>query len=448
VETQLSLFSSNRKIYNPQTQYRVCVGGEKDSGAKMMEKETALFEGLLKKDSIYKERSVLLSDFVPDRLPHREQEINIMASTLVEVLRDKKKRTSNILCFGKTGTGKTAVAKYLCNQLSETGKKHNLSITPLYIRKVPSEAALYADIGNYIEPNQTIPDRGIPTEKIFERMRKTIENKNTGVVLIIDEIDNACEKYTDNFLYNLTRINTDLKQSSLCLIGITNDLKFGEHLDSRIKSSMHADEIIFPPYNAAQLQDILIQRAELAFNKDAVDVPVIPLCAALAAQEYGDARRAFELLRTAGDVAVREENEKVREEHVRKAQNKIEYDKMSEAIRTLPAQSKMVLISVLLGKENGKDALTTGEVYDIYKSIAEKTGMSPLTQRRIADLISELDMLGIINARLISYGRGGRTREITTAVPVQNTKEILLQDETFHVLRDYKPMRGRNARLL
>jgi cell division control protein 6 len=403
---------------------------------KMGEKENTL-ENLLVKDTIYQSRYVLLNDFIPDRLPHREQEITLIASTLIEIIRDEKGVTNNILCFGKTGTGKTAVARYLCNQLQKIGEKYNQHVTPIYIRKVSSEASLYADISNLVAPEQRTPDRGIPTEKIFERMRNNINVKPQRIILIIDEIDNACKKHGDDFLYNLTRINTDLKQSSLCLIGITNDLKFGEHLDPRVKSSLHVDEIIFPPYNAAQLQDILKQRAEIAFKHDTLDSNVIPLCAALSAQEHGDARKAFDLLRTAGDIAIRHQDTKITEEHVRHAQNKIVFDKILGSISNLPLQSKLVLTAVILNKENGHENLTTGEVYDTYRDISTRIDVNTLHQRRIADLISELDMLGIINARVISYGRGGRTREITAAVPT-DIKEVLLQDETIKSLKDYK----------
>ncbi|MCG2718468.1 MAG: cell division control protein Cdc6, partial [Nanoarchaeota archaeon] len=134
----------------------------------------------------------------------------------------------------------------------------------------------------------------------------------------------------------------------------------------------------------------------------------------------------------------REGEDVVKTEHMKKAQNKIELDSVGEVIKTLPVQSKLVLASIVFNGETGRGALTTGELYDIYKDVVRKTGMNIVTQRRATDLISELDMLGIINARVISYGRGGRTREITPAVPIQDTKELLLQDETLNSLKDYK----------
>ena len=226
-------------------------------------------------------------------------------------------------------------------------------------------------------------------------------------------------------MYNLSRINSDLKNSKASLIGITNNLKFTDFLDARVKSSLGEDELIFPPYDAEQLQDILNQRAGEAFINNAIESAVIPLCAALAAQEHGDARRALDLLRVSAELAERDGGGSVIEKYVRKALNKIEQDTVAEVIETLPPQSKLVLLGIILNEQIGIDKLTTGIVFDTYKELCKQINMDTLTQRRITDLISELDMLGIINARVVSFGRGGRTRLIQLSVPIHSTKKIL-----------------------
>ncbi|HVN72623.1 MAG TPA: cell division control protein Cdc6, partial [Desulfomonilia bacterium] len=167
-----------------------------------------------------------------------------------------------------------------------------------------------------------------------------------------------------------------------------------------------------PPYNAPQLCDILKQRADIAFNQNVLMDGVIPLCAALAAQEHGDARRALDLLRVSGEIADREESDKVEEKHVKLAQAKIETDSMVECIATLPTQSKIVLYSMLLLDQMGQHIFTSGEVSRIYKEIAPGMDLDTLTHRRITDLISELNMLGVINTRVVSRGRYGRTKEM------------------------------------
>ena len=124
------------------------------------------------------------------------------------------------------------------------------------------------------------------------------------LVIVLDEIDKLVKKSGDDTLYNLTRINAELSKSKVSIIGISNDLSFKDFLDPRVLSSLSEEEIVFPPYNAPRLVDILAQRAEAAFVKGAITDGVIPLCSALAAQEHGDARRTLDLLRIPGNLLI------------------------------------------------------------------------------------------------------------------------------------------------
>jgi len=201
--------------------------------------------------------------------------------------------------------------------------------------------------------------------------------------------------------------------------------------------------MIFPPYDAGDLTDILNQRVEIALRPNSIDEEVIPLCSALAAQEHGDARRALDLLRMSAELAERSRDPRITKKHVRLAQNKIEIDRIIEVVRTLPTQSKLLLLAVLLQEKHNKKtdtkgAITTGEVYEIYKGLCKKTRTDILTQRRITDLISELDMLGIITARVISKGRYGRTRDIKTSSSTEDIMKILREDDLFEELSEYK----------
>src|SRR5207249_11744952 len=111
------------------------------------------------------------------------------------------------------------------------------------------------------------------------------------------------------------------------------------------------------------------------------------LIAALAAQEHGDARRALDLLRVSAELAERQGDEHITDEHVQRAKNKIELDTVIEAVKSLPTQSKVILLGILLNEEIGNPKLTTGEVYTTYRELCRKTGIVPLTQRRVTDQI-------------------------------------------------------------
>lgn len=375
------------------------------------------FEGFLKKESVFFDKRVLQSSYIPETVLHREEQIKQIANILAPVLKGDK--PSNIFIYGKTGTGKTLTAKYTTQQLIEIAKRESTPLEVLYVncklkRSTDTEYRLMAQLATGL--GKTIPPTGLPTEEVYKAFIKALNRQPQNYIIILDEIDQLVSKAGDNVLYNLTRINEDT-ESQISLIGISNDIMFVDNLDPRVKSSLSEEEIIFPPYNALQIQSILKQRGELSFNKDVLADGVIEKCAAYAARDHGDARRALELLRVAGEVADRKSLKEITIEHIDEAEEKIERDRILDIIATQPKQYHLILFSILSLKQNRSNALFTGEVYEIYKTLCKKTNTSILTQRRVSDIISEFDMLGIINAKVISKGRYGRTRDISVEIP-------------------------------
>ena len=324
-----------------------------------------LFADLLARDGIFQSRDVLRSTYTPSELPHREEQINSLASVLVPALRGET--PSNVLIYGKTGTGKTAVAKYVGKELEEAGFG-DMKCAVIYINceVVDTQYRILAHLARHFD--KEIPMTGWPTDQVYAEFRNALDDEKQVVVIMLDEVDKLVRK-GDDILYNLSRVNSDLLRSKVSIIGISNDLKFTEFLDPRIKSSLGEDEIIFPPYNAEQIKEILEQRAKLAFCPGVLQESVIPLCAAFAAQEHGDARRALDLLRISGELAERARSTIVAEDHVRSAREKIEQDRVEEVIKTLPTQSKLVLYGIVLLEEQGTRNITTSAVYNMYKQL-------------------------------------------------------------------------------
>ncbi|MFA9416160.1 AAA family ATPase [Natrinema sp. HArc-T2] len=557
------------------------------------ESNQGLFDDLLSGEPIFENKEVLRPSYTPHELPHRSDQINKMATILVAALRGET--PSNILIYGKTGTGKTASAKFVSKELESTSQKYSVPCDVEYINcevtdtqyrvlaqlankfiekneerideqlstleslldaldeyeatldardthganttdrsddqtasdpfefaledataseatdssgnKIEPESGESAELGSsppeaegYSDPSESKPDSpstepdpmsvddtgnsaaadptaispdhplestpfesreavearieeleddrdsfeevpmtGWPTDRVYSVFFDAVDYDERVVVIMLDEIDKLVEKSGDDTLYNLSRMNSELENSRVSIIGISNDLKFTDFLDPRVKSSLGEEEIVFPPYDANQLRDILEHRSNVAFKDSALSEDVIPLCAAFAAQEHGDARRALDLLRTAGELAERSQAETIVEEHVRQAQDKIELDRVVEVVRTLPTQSKLVLFAIILLEKNGVHSINTGEVFNIYKRLCEEIDADVLTQRRVTDLISELDMLGIVNAVVVSKGRYGRTKEISLSVPLEETEAVLLSDSRLSDIDDVQP---------
>lgn len=403
-----------------------------------------IFKEYLEAKSIFKkDRDILRPSYIPDKLLHRDEQINHIASILASALRGDQ--PSNIMMFGKTGTGKTATAKYLGNEIRDaagTLPEGLRDVRYIYINceVVDTQYGVLQNIGNHFieDINERIPPTGWSTERVYNILWEMMDKTPKVVVVVLDEIDRFVYKSGDDTLYHLTKINDDFKNAKLSLIGISNDLKFTELLDPRVRSRLSDEKVVFPPYDADQLRDILVQRAGMAFEPGVIGDGVIGLCAAVEAHEHGDARRALDLLRVAAEIAEREKACEITENHVIRAKNKIELDCVIEVVKTLPLQSKLVLLAILLGEESGNSKQMTGDVYTAYKELAKKAGTGMLSQRRVADLISEMDMLGLVSARVKSFGRGGRTREILVSVPLMETKRVLEKDPMLEAVKGYK----------
>lgn len=390
------------------------------------------FESFLDKESLFLDKSVLQSNYTPLDIPHRDEQIQRIAEILAPCL--KLDRPSNLFLYGKTGTGKTVCVRYTTTKILEIAKTRNIPLKIVYLncklKKVSdTEYRLVAELAR--ELGKAIPPTGLPTDEVYKIFYEALDSQKQLIILILDEIDQLVKKTGDNALYNLIRINSDLKRAQVSVIGISNDLQFTELLDPRIKSSLSEEEELFPPYNALQIKDILNQRKELAFKPGVIGPGVVEKCAAYAAREHGDARRALELLRVSGEIAERKNLKQISTEHIDEAEDKIDRDMILEAVKTQPKQIQVTLYSILCTCDQNNGTILTGEVYDYYKILCEKTNLRPLTLRRVSDVIAELDMLGIIHAKVISKGRYGRTREISLAVSsstLPKMVEILKQD--------------------
>jgi len=396
-----------------------------------------VFEKIVANAKIFKDREVLRHDYLPERLPHREEQIRKLGETVAPVL--KGARSSNVFIYGTTGTGKTAVTKYVLSHLEVKAKEFGAPVKFCYVncRMAGSEYRVFAVLCQSI--GILVPFTGLSVGEVFDRFKTSLDASGIIFITVLDEIDTLIKTRGDGLLYELTRINENLCKSKLSLIGISNDLRLKEFFDPRIFSSLSEEEIVFRPYDANELRNILLERSRLAFSDSVLSDAALSLCAALAAAEHGDARRALDLLRVAGEVAERKGAGIVVEEHIREAERNIEHNRVFEALRNLTLHSKLVVLSVFhLGKADIHRAIT-GEIYEVYCELSGELGVTPLTQRRLCTLVNELDSMGLLNAKVVSMGRYGRTKKIRLEITRALIRDTFTNDSRLGRLISYEP---------
>ena len=377
--------------------------------------------------SIIKNRDILHFTYIPDIILHRKSEQEQVTQSLLPIL--KQSRPSNLLVYGKPGTGKTLVVKKVLSKIQERVEKSKFPIKLVYSNS-KEETTLYGllvSLGRQLDLNEKeLPTTGLAISEVFKRLLAKIDEGKLNAIFVIDEIDYLAQlvaKTGKDILYQLTRANERLTQGSLTLVGISNDLTFKEKLDPRVISSLGEEEVVFTNYDVEQIKKILEERIIESFIENSVEEPALNLIAALAGGEHGDARRAIDLLRVAGELAERQQSDKVTAEHVREATQKMEENKEEKSLKSFPLHEKLVLISIM--KANGS---STGEIYSSYKNLCKTIGKDELTQRRITQMLSEIELSGLISGRLIHQGIHGRTKKYKLTISSEMIKKTFKDD--------------------
>ncbi len=393
----------------------------------------SIFKKAIEGPQIFRNKSVLFHDYIPDKLLFRDNEIKKLAYLISNLL--KGYRSSNLFIYGKPGTGKTAVTRYVVKKFMEAAKSYGKKINFSYVncRLAGTEYRIVYNIAT--DMGLSIPFTGLSTEEAFNRVLEKVHFDGVPFLLILDEIDSLVTRYGDKLLYMLTRFNTGENQVPYMIIGISNNLMFKEYLDPRVLSSLSEDEIVFKPYRSNELEKIIRDRVDIAFYDNVVDDEAIKLVAALSGAEHGDARKAIDLIRVAGEIAEVNGDNKVTAEHVKKAYSNIGRERVIDTISTLPLHSRIILLSLVDLIKNGYNTVKASILYSKYSEYSTRITGSSLSYRRFIGLLTELSILGLLKRFIQNYGRrGGRSSYVSLDVPVKIIVESLSNDPVLEEL--------------
>jgi len=343
-----------------------------------------LFKKFETEERIFRDERLLMPDYIPDELPHREREIDEIAYSLKPILNDSK--PENIVIIGQSGTGKTTTVKYVANELESHTKKALI----IYINcwEFPTRhgilTKMISSFGDFV------PRRGIATDELLEKLSSIAKGEKKTPVVILDEVDRLeKESKEENVLYDLAR-SKEVLGLDIAVIAITNDENFSSRLDSRIRVSLLQKQLHFKPYTPNQLRDILKERAKKALRAATYDDDVIGLCVAYGVKAGGDARTAISSLWRAGRNAEREDRGKILPEDVKRAYGEASDAKKEEQAETLNEKEKRIL-ELLEERE-----WTSGELGDALQ----------MEERLLRNYIANLEKLGFIEVEKTRIGQG------------------------------------------
>lgn len=264
-----------------------------------------MFEEVRNRRSVFRTETPLSSDASSQTIVNREDEISQIANTIQPLTEGRT--PENLLVYGPPGIGKTTCVNHVLNSLEEQTHINTVGINCWQYNTRPS---LLTHL--LIELGVPIPRKGLPVDQLLGKFREWLD-KNRGCAIVLDEFDqlkDACE-----VIYDLQELNEDMDKS-LGLIMISNQSDPSADLDPRSQSRLPLTSLELRPYDAEELESILEDRAEAAFQAGAISHQVLSLISNIVADENGDCRKALNLLLRAGRKAEREGENRVTPKHV------------------------------------------------------------------------------------------------------------------------------------
>ena len=378
-------------------------------------------------DSVFADEDLLKISHIPgsDRIVGRNDEMSAVANALSPAIRGKE--PEDVLIFGKTGTGKTLVSRAVTQRMAAEAHRDGFEVEHVFLDcgEHTTETSVVKRIAQELNKpisGVDVPDSGLSLSDYYTRLWQVLDNAADTSIIILDEIDML---ESDEILRKVSRAGENERVSTdVGVIGISNKIDYPEQFNERVKSSFDHDEIVFEAYDADQLIAILENR-RAAFKEGVLEDDAIPLTAAIAAQDHGDARKAIDILRNAGRIARDEEADRVTTDHVEAAKAKTEADRFSRLIEGSPTQAKAILYALarLHEKNPATEEFETGQIYQAYEGVVDAAEIDCLSERRVQEILQEQDFLNVIQSDRRGRGRG---RGVTSFHRLLEDVEVVL----------------------
>lgn len=365
-------------------------------------------ESPFKRDNhIFEDKSPFKEGYTPDEILEREDEIEAYAAALQDI--PDGFGAPNVFIYGQTGVGKTATTQKVAEFLNDEAAANDINLTTLTVNcnKRTSTYQVLQYLANTLHPDEHFK-QGTHPDTLWNHIYTQLDDLGGYVLVILDEIDKLGED--EDLLYDFPRANAmgELKNAEVGIVGISNNFKFRENLSQRVKSTLCEKEIQFPPYDANELRTILDYYARLTFHDGVLDDEVIPLAAALTAQDSGDARMALDLLETAGDIARHEGDDQVTTDHVRIARSEVDRANTRDIIsERLTSQMQLVLMATTLLVIDPDAEAKVKTIYSLYKDLCSRLDADTLSESRVRDHLDTLEMFGLLEKGERNLGRAG-----------------------------------------
>lgn len=358
--------------------------------------------------SIFANDEVLDENYQPDEFLAREDEEETFISSLFPLARASQ--PDNIFVYGQTGTGKTCATQVIIDELKADSQDwdHDVRIIWGSCQDRTNYKMTIELVNRLRDEDNQIPHRGLQEGRVMDILLEEIDAlPEEHVVLILDEVDHLGDD--PGLLYQIPRArsNNKIEDTKIGIVAISNNFRFYDTLEPKTLSTFKGTDIHFDPYNAEQLQLILEDRIDDAFEDGALEEGVIQWICAKSAQDTGSARHALNVLKRSGRIAETDGDPTVTEDHARNAYEAVREDRIVNQLRSLQTQNHILMYSLALLKKDGRAPASREQIYTIYESVADRLGVTPKKSRTIHNDLNELGFSGFVTRGEENAGKGG-----------------------------------------
>ncbi|XP_058301059.1 cell division control protein 6 homolog isoform X2 [Hylobates moloch] len=382
-----------------------------------LEKESACVRLFKQEGTCYQQAKLVLNTAVPDRLPAREREMDVIRNFLREHICGKK--AGSLYLSGAPGTGKTACLSRILQDLKELKGFKTIMLNCMSLR---SAQAVFPAIAQEICQEEVSRPAGKDMMRKLEKHMTT--EKGPMIVLILDEMDQLDSKGQD-VLYTLFEWPW-LSNSRLVLIGIANTLDLTDRILPRLQAREKCKPQLlnFPPYTRNQIVTILQDRLNQVSRDQVLDNAAIQFCARKVSAVSGDVRKALDVCRRAIEIVesdVKSQTilkplseckspseplipKRVGLIHISQVISEVDGGRMTlsqeGAQDSFPLQQKILVCSLMLLIRQLKiKEVTLGKLYEAYSKVCRKQQVAAVDQSECLSLSGLLEARGILGLK-------------------------------------------------
>ncbi|MEM1627755.1 MAG: ORC1-type DNA replication protein [Desulfurococcaceae archaeon] len=394
-----------------------------------------IIEEELNRPSIFKSRESLMPEYIPDSLPHRDNELRQLVSYFKHLVTSPGSISQRVLVIGGVGTGKTALTRLFGRSFVRLASEKGYRVAYVHVNCHRNRTLFNVIYDIASQLNIPIPSRGLSVKEMFDALLTYLEETDMYVIAALDEFHYFASIAGKDSVYFIAR-TYDAHEGIKYLnyIFIATDMSKLAFLDPVTEGYLLRHMVKLEPYTSSQLYDILKYRAELSFFENTYDEETLKFIAEYEGVDKGgggNARHALEILLMSGDIAEKEGSRKITLEHVRKAIMSLSRDivSISESIRNSPLHELLVLLSIVkLLRRSGVKEVKMGEIEEEYRVLCDIYNEYPRRHTQIYEYIQSLARTGIIHAYPSGKGHRGRTTLVTIHYGPLDVLEKYIED--------------------